>query len=540
MQDENNKSFFDSKSIIAILIVGLVWFGWQSYLTKKYPEYGKPKTPVTATAETPTGTEGATEAQNTATTVATGNTEKTAATLQLDQSKNQEIVAEKLIDYSSKNISFQISNYGMGLKNVKLNQYTDRENNLVSLGNDQLAGIFSFNLLGDISKVVFSITQPAENVFVGEAIVGGVKISREMTVDSENYLLKNKISVSNLSEKYQGVQISIPDVKKETHSSWLMPSFDKQEFFVKHEDKATHIHVATDKEQEQKIELVSIAASSHQYFTTAILDKSTIIPEVLLHDKKDHMLLELQYKKSSSSPEMTYEFMAYAGPKSFTQLDHIDKAMADIIDYGFFSMIAKVLLGFLQAIHQFVGNWGLAIIVLTLFVRLLVMPFNMASYRSMKKMQVIQPLLQAVREKHKDDPTTMQKETMAIMREKKVNPVGGCLPMLLQMPVFFALYQALGQSIELYKAPFVFWISDLSLRDPYFVLPVIMGGAMYLQQKMTPSTMDPAQARIMQFMPIVFSLMMFTLPSGLTLYMSVTTIFSIMQQYFFMKTNKTA
>ena len=540
MQDENNNSFFDSKSIIAILIVGLVWFGWQSYLTKKYPEYGKPKAPTAATTQTPAGTEGLALTPNSATTAATGNTEKPGATLQLDQSKNQEIVEEKLIDYASKNISFQISNFGMGLKNVKLNQYTDRENNLVSLGNDQLAGIFSFNLLGDVSRVVFSITQPAENVFVGEATVGGVKISREMTVDAENYLLKNKISVSNIGEKYQGVQISIPDVKKETHSSWLMPSFDKQEFFLKHEDKATHIHVATDKEQEQKIDLVSIAASSHQYFTTAILDKSMIIPEALLHDKKDHMLLELQYKRSSSAPDMTYEFMAYAGPKSFTQLDHIDKAMADIIDYGFFSMIAKVLLGFLQTIHQFVGNWGLAIIVLTLFVRLLVMPFNMASYRSMKKMQVIQPLLQAVREKYKDDPTTMQKETMAIMREKKVNPVGGCLPMLLQMPVFFALYQALGQSIELYKAPFIFWISDLSLRDPYFVLPVIMGAAMYLQQKMTPSTMDPAQARIMQFMPIVFSLMMFTLPSGLTLYMSVTTIFSIMQQYIFMKTNKTA
>ena len=361
-----------------------------------------------------------------------------------------------------------------------------------------------------------------------------------MTVDPDNYLLKNKISVTNIDNNYQGIQISIPDIKKEVHSSFLMPNFDKQEFFVKHEDKATHVHVASDKEQEQKIDLVSVAASSHQYFTTAIFDKSSIIPDASLHDKKDHMLLELQYKKSALAPNMTYEFMAYAGPKSLSQLEQIDKAMTDIIDYGFFSAIAKVLLGFLQTIHQFVGNWGLAIIVLTLFVRLLVMPFNMASYRSMKKMQEIQPLLTAVREKYKDDPTTMQKETMAVMREKKVNPVGGCLPMLLQMPVFFALYQALGQSIELYKAPFFGWIGDLSLRDPFFVLPVLMGASMWLQQKMTPSTMDPAQARIMQFMPIIFSLMMFTLPSGLTLYMSVTTIFSIIQQYIFMRTHKTA
>ena len=150
-------------------------------------------------------------------------------------------------------------------------------------------------------------------------------------------------------------------------------------------------------------------------------------------------------------------------------------------------------------------------------------------------MQKIQPLIAELRERYKDKPQQLNTEMMDLMRKNKVNPVGGCLPMLLQLPVFFALYQVLGQSIELYKAPFMFWIKDLSAMDPYFVLPVLMGISMYIQQKITPSTMDPMQAKVLQFMPILFSLMMISLPSGLTLYIFVSTFFGIVQQYIFMK-----
>ena len=153
----------------------------------------------------------------------------------------------------------------------------------------------------------------------------------------------------------------------------------------------------------------------------------------------------------------------------------------------------------------------------------------------MSKMQAIQPTLKAVREKYKDDPVRMNQEVMGIMKQEKVNPAGGCLPMLLQFPIFIALYRVLSESIDLYKAPFGLWITDLSLKDPYYVLPILMGISMFLQQKITPSTMDPQQQKVMAFMPIVFSLLMISLPSGLTLYIFVSTIFGVIQQQLFMK-----
>jgi YidC/Oxa1 family membrane protein insertase len=194
----------------------------------------------------------------------------------------------------------------------------------------------------------------------------------------------------------------------------------------------------------------------------------------------------------------------------------------------------------MKAFYTVVGNWGLAIICLTLLVRLCVLPFAMMSAKSMKAMQKIQPLLQTLREKYKDDPMALNRETMALMKEHKANPIGGCLPMLLQIPVFFALYRVIGSSIELYHSPFYGWIHDLSSADKFYVLPILMGGTMFLQQKMTPTTMDPAQAKIMAFLPLIFILFMLQLPSGLTLYMTVSAIFGIVQQFFFLRDSKKA
>lgn len=204
-----------------------------------------------------------------------------------------------------------------------------------------------------------------------------------------------------------------------------------------------------------------------------------------------------------------------------------------------FAVIARPILKLLKLIHEGVPNWGLAIILLTIVVRLIVLPFNIYSYRSMKVMQKLQPEMNRVRERYKDLPADqklqMNQEIMDLMKKHKANPMGGCLPMLLQLPVFLALYQVLGQSIELYRAPFFLWITDLSSKDSYFVLPVLMGGAMFLNQKMTPTTMDPAQAKIMMWMPLIFSFFMISLPSGLTLYIFVSTLFGIGQQYYFVR-----
>jgi YidC/Oxa1 family membrane protein insertase len=153
----------------------------------------------------------------------------------------------------------------------------------------------------------------------------------------------------------------------------------------------------------------------------------------------------------------------------------------------------------------------------------------------MKAMQDIQPQIQAMRERYKDDQAKQQQEMMALMKTNKVNPVGGCLPVLFQIPIFIALYTVLGNCIELYQAPFALWIHDLSLKDPFYILPVLMGVTMFIQQKITPNTMDPAQAKIMMFLPLMFIFFMISLPSGLTLYMWVSAVFGVMQQMYFLR-----
>ncbi|MFN8369987.1 MAG: membrane protein insertase YidC [Bacteriovoracaceae bacterium] len=191
----------------------------------------------------------------------------------------------------------------------------------------------------------------------------------------------------------------------------------------------------------------------------------------------------------------------------------------------------------LQFFYKHFPNYGLAIILLTIFVRLLTFPLQYKSFKSMKKMQVLQPELAKLREKYKADPQKMQKETMDLFKRAGANPLGGCLPMLLQMPIFFAFYTVLSNAIELVGAPFYFWLHDLSNKDPFYVLPVLMTGSMFLQQKMTPTpTTDPMQQKVMMFMPLIFGFIMKDMPSGLSLYIFVSTLFGILQQWIVYKT----
>ena len=229
-------------------------------------------------------------------------------------------------------------------------------------------------------------------------------------------------------------------------------------------------------------------------------------------------------------------------PKYFIVINllaDVHPELAQVINFGWLSVIAKPLLYTMKWFFQQVPNWGVAIILLTLLVRLFVLPFNLMSYKSMKGMQKIQPLMTAVREKYKNDPVKMNQEVMALMKENKANPFGGCLPMLLQIPIFFALYRVIGSSIELYGSPFMFWIQDLSAHDKFFVLPILMGITMFAQQKLTPTNMDPMQAKILMYMPLIFTVFMVNLPSGLTLYMFVSALFGVIQQYFMVR-NKPA
>jgi len=243
----------------------------------------------------------------------------------------------------------------------------------------------------------------------------------------------------------------------------------------------------------------------------------------------------------------TSGFILYMGPRDLDILKQLDKRLDLAINFGFFDIIAKPLHYALRFFYGYVHNYGLAIIILTILIKIIFWPLTHKSYKSMKGMQKLQPLMAKIREKYKDDKQQMQKELMGLYKTYKINPMGGCLPMVIQIPVFFALFRILGASIELRHAPFIFWINDLSAPDRLFnfpfqipfmsapygipVLTLLMGASMFIQQKMTPTAGDPAQAKIMMFLPIIFTVMFINFPSGLVLYWLVNNILSIGQQY---------
>lgn len=221
----------------------------------------------------------------------------------------------------------------------------------------------------------------------------------------------------------------------------------------------------------------------------------------------------------------------YAGPAQ-SSLDQVAPELGRTVDYGLLTVIAKPLFMALSYIHGGVHNWGVAIIILTILIKLLFFPLSAASYRSMARMRVVAPKLEKIKQQYAEDRERLHKAMMELYKTEKINPLGGCLPILIQIPVFISLYWAILASVELRHAPFVGWIMDLSAPDPYYVLPLIMGASMLLQSKLNPTPPDPLQAKIMQIMPIVFSVVFFFFPAGLVLYSVVNNALSIAQQWF--------
>ena len=227
-----------------------------------------------------------------------------------------------------------------------------------------------------------------------------------------------------------------------------------------------------------------------------------------------------------------FKFRIYNGPKLLANLRKFGEDAQNVIDYGWFGIIARPLMRFLIFTNQYTHNYGIDIILLTILIKIVFWPLTHKSYKSMSDMQKIQPLMKKLREKYKDDKERLNREMMALYKQHKVNPLGGCLPMVLQIPVFFALYKALLDSVELRHAPFMWWIQDLSAKDPYYITPIIMGLTMLIQQKMTPTTGDPKMAKMMLLMPVVFTFMFLNFPSGLVIYWLLNNVLSIGQQYY--------
>lgn len=289
---------------------------------------------------------------------------------------------------------------------------------------------------------------------------------------------------------------------------------------------------------EKELELkgaVQWAALQDKYFISVMMPKQG---EAVLVKLEAPKVVTAGVRMPASGAASSVALQLYAGPKEYDTLRSLNVGLEDMIDFGWFiygswsfvKAVAKPIFYVLRFIHDYIPNYGITIILLTVGIKLIFVPLQYKSYKSMKMMKAIQPKIAAVQEKYKGDRDKLNKELMKLYRDQKVNPLGSILPMFLQMPVFIALFNVLYMSIDLRQAPFMLWVTDLSVQDPFYVLPIIMGATMFIQQKITPNTMDPTQAKIMLILPIGMTFLFINFPAGLVLYWMTNNILTITQQ----------
>ena len=271
---------------------------------------------------------------------------------------------------------------------------------------------------------------------------------------------------------------------------------------------------------------VKFASAFDRYYTSVLYNFETSMAVSIMKDAKSDPQMFIQ-----GNTNLTLS--GYAGPKEFVFLKSLNPELTDVIEYGFFTFIAKPMFTFLAFLQGYIGNWGWTIVVLTIIIKLILYPLSYKGMVSMQKLKELAPKIKDIQAKYKDDKQKQSAQMMELYKKHGANPMGGCLPLLLQIPVFFAIYRVLLNAIELKGAEWIFWIHDLAEMDPYFVLPILMGASMYLQQKLTPNTLqDEMQKKIFQFLPVVFTFFFLWFPAGLTLYWFINNVFTIGQQYY--------
>ena len=367
---------------------------------------------------------------------------------------------------------------------------------------------------------------------------GGIEIEKTYILRRGSYLIEIEHKVINrggdawVGRQYAQLRRSVP----KDEGSPLLYTFTGAAYYDGKYNKVTFEDIAEGQALSQTITGGWAAMLQHYFVGALIPDKGTsndYYTKAIREMGQQEYLIGLRSPPHIVSPGMVDRFSmhAYLGPKLQNNLGEMAPGLELTTDYGIFTVISKPLFWLLNKIHSVLGNWGWAIIVLTLIIKLVFYKLSEASYRSMAKMRKFQPRMMALRERYKDDRSRMSQEMMQMYRQEKVNPLGGCLPILVQVPVFIALYWVLLESVELRQAPFILWIHDLSVRDPYFVLPLLMGASMVAQNKLNPTPPDPVQAKVMMVLPVIFTVFFAFFPSGLVLYWLANNVLSISQQW---------
>jgi YidC/Oxa1 family membrane protein insertase len=368
---------------------------------------------------------------------------------------------------------------------------------------------------------------------------GAAQVTKIYRFQRASYLVDVSFEIQNKSgapfQPYAYFQL-VRDDKPAAGESAMLPTFtgvgvftDKEKF-----EKLTFADVEKGKVPHAKKSDDGWIAVLQHYFLAAWLPKNGT-PREFYTRKVDNNLFAagviVPAPEIQPGGTATVSVALYTGPQEQDKLSQLAPGLDLSVDYGWLTIIAVPLFWLLSWFYQWVGNWGIAIILLTVIIKLIFYPLSEASYRSMAKMRVLAPKMQRLKEQYGDDKQRMQQAMMELYKTEKINPLGGCLPIVVQIPVFIALYWVLLASVELRHAPFMLWIDDLSRPDPWFILPVLMGATMIIQTRLNPDPPDPIQAKVMKIMPIAFSVFFFFFPAGLVLYWLVNNILSIAQQW---------
>ena len=459
---------------------------------------------------------------------------------------------------------------GGGLKSLKLKDYRESlprgapMKELIQLPDEHeytLGVSFLGEALSGLKGAVFDaaaetdfmdVTQGAERLIFTWTSPKGVTMLKTYTFSPDTYEMGLEIKVRNFSSEALDKNLTVSlkkSLKGTTESRYV---FSGPAALIDGELK--EIKIKDIAKQDKYVGHIGWIACESQYFVSAVIPQKVEEATTRLRVSPTEVLETTYIDPSGPVPpqrERTYQYKVYFGPKSLESLGSVGGDLTKIVDFGFFDIIAKPLLLAMNFMHRYVPNYGIVIIIITLLVKILFWPLSNKSYQSMSQMKKLQPKMAEIRAKYKHDKKMMNQEMMTLYKLYKINPLGGCLPMVLQIPVFFAFYKMLYQAIELRHAPFFLWIDDLSAPDRLFsfnlkiplmappygipVLTIIMGASMFLQQKMSPPPGDPTQAKMMMFMPIFFTFIFINFPSGLVLYWLVNNILSMVQQHYVTK-----
>jgi YidC/Oxa1 family membrane protein insertase len=549
-----------ARLLIAIVLSLVVFLVWHFFFSPKEAEQqaAKKVEAPTATNEQPVqekakpyaeDTEKIAPAQETAAPLAAP---KVARTITVDTPLYQ----AKILENGATIYSFLLKNYHESVaKDSPLKQIlTDDEN----FGVGQLG--FTGKSISGLDKAIFTSDLISEQVKVADSSrditflwrsEDGILIEKIYKFMPDSYAVGLAVTVKNGSG--QGIQdklfvslISKAPVGKRRYA------FEGPSAYIN--DELEEIKIKKLKDQDTFDGKIKWVALQSRYFMSGLIPDQ--IEEASFHlALKSEKFLAAQYrqpeKEIQPGTQYTYKYQLFMGPKSMQELKKVGNDLDKLIDFGMFDIIAKPCVWLMNVFHGVIPNYGVAIIILTILVKVLLWPLGQKSYKSMSEMKKIQPLMKEIREKHKNDKKKMNEEVMGLYRTYKINPLGGCLPMVVQLPVFFALYRMLYEAIELRHAHFFLWIDDLAAPDRLFrfdfsvpfmeppygipVLTLVMGATMLLQQKMSPPMGDATQAKMMMFMPLVFTVIFINFSSGLVLYWLTNNILSIAQQYYTQK-----